>query len=360
MYAMKIKKRDLSTHIIKFYFRIRAIFKFIHDFTVVASPLTTPEQAQFFLAAMRDKSKRDSCEHKPPTHLTADGIDAWYIMQRKREQELRLRRQEAEELLRGYRGSYDINVTWSPRHGRRSRSSFGGMSEALVDPSSSSAHEKRRQSTMPRLQHNWGDEVVESASMHERILRGNPLGPERTEFLNERQHFDGTQYGKPEDRSYYDSGRALFHEIEGRGGDRADFLNDRRQYDGTRYGRPDDRSYFEQGRALFSDQESRGGEQEQREPSTARFDRSKLLDIRESDDQATLIDTRGSEDRLRDAIEKRGRLSMESGDRDAMPPSASRDDHTSVPETVWRDFISPGKFLRYFKPHFDIILSFMT
>ena len=69
--------------------------------TVVSKPLTTPEQAKMFLAAMRDKSRKEEWDHKPPANLTADGMDARYMMQRKREQEMRLRRQEAEKILRG-------------------------------------------------------------------------------------------------------------------------------------------------------------------------------------------------------------------------------------------------------------------
>jgi hypothetical protein len=68
------------------------------------SPLTTPEEAQAFLANMRDKSHQREFLHKPPTHLSADGMDHWHMQQRKKEQELRQRRKEAEQLLRGYRG----------------------------------------------------------------------------------------------------------------------------------------------------------------------------------------------------------------------------------------------------------------
>jgi putative glutathione S-transferase len=52
-------------------------------------------------------------------------MDSWYLQQRQREKDLRLRRQEAEALLRGYRsGSYSSQ-----------RSSFGGRpSEHLDDP----------------------------------------------------------------------------------------------------------------------------------------------------------------------------------------------------------------------------------
>ena len=73
--------------------------------SAVCSPLTTPEEAQAFLATMRDKShQRFSFHNPPPSNLSADGMDAWYHKQKQREQELRQRRLEAEQLLRGYRG----------------------------------------------------------------------------------------------------------------------------------------------------------------------------------------------------------------------------------------------------------------
>lgn len=74
---------------------------------MTCSPLTTPEEAQAFLAAMRDKQHQREITHKPPSNLSSDGMDAWYLMQRQKERELRLRRKEAEAILRGYRGCVD-------------------------------------------------------------------------------------------------------------------------------------------------------------------------------------------------------------------------------------------------------------
>lgn len=52
---------------------------------------------------MRDKQhQRESVG--APAGLTNDGMNAWYLQQRQREKELRQRRREAAELLRGYRG----------------------------------------------------------------------------------------------------------------------------------------------------------------------------------------------------------------------------------------------------------------
>jgi hypothetical protein len=75
----------------------------------VAKPLTSPEEAQAFLTAMRDKLKAHDPFAKPPANLSSDGMDDWYLQQKKREQELKKRRQEAENLLRGYRTSYIPN-----------------------------------------------------------------------------------------------------------------------------------------------------------------------------------------------------------------------------------------------------------
>lgn len=80
---------------------------------VSAAPLTTPEEAQAFLAAMRDKQHERRMLHNPPASIGADGVSAWYNQQRKRDEELRRKRKEAEELLRNYRGG---------------RASYGGAS----------------------------------------------------------------------------------------------------------------------------------------------------------------------------------------------------------------------------------------
>lgn len=78
---------------------------------MTCSPLTTPEQAQAFLAVMRDKQHHREVLHKPPTNLSADGMDAWYLQQRQRERELKQRRKEAEAILRGYRGTVNPYIT---------------------------------------------------------------------------------------------------------------------------------------------------------------------------------------------------------------------------------------------------------
>lgn len=82
---------------------------------------------------MRDKQHQREITHQPPTHLSSDGMDAWYLQQRQRERELRERRKEAEALLRGYRGDASCYST-----GDRRRASLGTprsyVSEHLDDP----------------------------------------------------------------------------------------------------------------------------------------------------------------------------------------------------------------------------------
>lgn len=74
--------------------------------------------------------------HKPPTTLSADGMDAWYIQQKQRERELRQRRQEAEALLRGYRMSALPRGTAMKSFG----SPLSNVSEALDDPDCQSVY----------------------------------------------------------------------------------------------------------------------------------------------------------------------------------------------------------------------------
>lgn len=87
---------------------------------VVCSPLTTPEQAQAFLAEMRDRQHHRELSHRPPTAMTTDGMESWYFQQKQKERELRQRRREAEAILRGYRG--DVNSAYGQRGNRRDSS----------------------------------------------------------------------------------------------------------------------------------------------------------------------------------------------------------------------------------------------
>lgn len=60
---------------------------------------------------MRDKQHQREFLHKPPSNLSADGMDAWYLLQRQKERELKARRKEAEDILRGYRGTANPYIT---------------------------------------------------------------------------------------------------------------------------------------------------------------------------------------------------------------------------------------------------------
>lgn len=86
--------------------------------TAVTSPLTTPEEAQTFLAIMRDKQRAADVIHIPPAHLTADGMNAWHLQQRERERLERERRKEAEALLRGYRMTMSHDKSRVPVKGK--------------------------------------------------------------------------------------------------------------------------------------------------------------------------------------------------------------------------------------------------
>lgn len=90
---------------------------------MTCSPLTTPEQAQAFLAVMRDKQHHRDIMHKPPSNLSSDGMDAWYLLQRQKERELKQRRKEAEAILRGYRGTASNNPYLTPTNADASESS---------------------------------------------------------------------------------------------------------------------------------------------------------------------------------------------------------------------------------------------
>jgi len=81
------------------------------------------------------KAQKDGTgiSHKPPSNLSADGMDAWYLQQKQREMELRKRRQEAEALLRGYR----MSASTLPSRSSMSKgfgSPLSNVSETLDDP----------------------------------------------------------------------------------------------------------------------------------------------------------------------------------------------------------------------------------
>lgn len=315
-----------------------------------------------FLAAMRDKSKKQEWEHKPPVHLSTDGVDAWYMTQRRREKEMKQRRKEAEQLLRGYRGPYfdDQSVAWSsPRHKSRGRASFGDMySDSLSDPA---VAEKRRQSTMPRLQGNWDNDDM---SVRSQGTTRSRLGPERTEFLNERQHYDGTTYGKIDDRTAYANGKALFHDADmsyGEGEQRDAYSS----YDGPRFSL--DHSTFNTNYSSASrDSAPEGGmgvvggnlrngrfgvDGEDRDDSAHKTTRFSLDDDFREYDAYNNKFVRNGTDHLGNPAGDAARFSVPGEPRETQseqqpqqhPPVAIEEE---VPETIWRDFISPGMYAK--------------
>lgn len=162
--------------------------------------------------ACRDQSKRDLWEHNHAPPTTLDGnIDDWFMRQRQREKELRKRRQEAEQLLHGFRGYYDVDWLGSPR--RKSRGGRSSLDQAMDDSLPDPNHHIRRQSALPRLASNWvrveGDEDSEFGHF---FTSPNPLDPNRMSFLSEHQHYDGTQYPRTEQDMEVADGVKLFND----------------------------------------------------------------------------------------------------------------------------------------------------
>jgi hypothetical protein len=347
---------------------------------VVSSPLTTPEQAAQFLAVMKEKSKRhslDPSQHtptRPAAFLLADGgVDSWFMQQKYRDKELRRRRQEAAQLLHGYKGYYpekesDIDFGhWSPRNSLtpKNRSSFG---EGRSDKKSEN-DKYRRQTSFARLETNDFDKEEDSRD----DFLPNPLAPDRTEFLNDHHLYDGTKYPKPADGNAYSEGHTLFNE-NGAG------ENEEREA-GVTY------TPFRHMNVDISDVREDSAEGEQREEAAAAefseredsIDRESLQSRRQRHYDAlfqpghkvAMANVRGasvkdivegkvrqrideedkriqdSESKLAERLEKR--FAENDNESHAVGPSVSLSIKTEgsppqLPETVWRDFISDGKF----------------
>jgi putative glutathione S-transferase len=141
-------------------------------------------------------------------------INDWYMMQRKRQQELRKRRQEAEQMLHGFRGYYDLEWMGSPR--AKSRGSGGGgarhlsyenpMDDHLPDPDQHIRH----QSAIPQ----FGSNDSTGSDEYGNFLSSPPnrLHPNRMSFLSEHQHYDGTHYPRTEQDMEVSKGVRLFND----------------------------------------------------------------------------------------------------------------------------------------------------
>jgi len=237
-----------------------------------------------FLAMMRDESKKkEGYDFKTPNRVKTDGMDNWYMMQRNQEKEMRQRRAEAEQLLRGYRGPYfseDDIPAWSPRSQRKGRSSFGlpmTDSEMLIDP----ATEKRRQTTIPRIENHFDD----------------PMEP--TKIVKDRKSLDPEQISK--------------------------FENSSRE-------REEGMGYSYDGRSIFrANTEKETPYSESREPAPT-SDPSRAIVTAFSNDTSSLVTGRKS------------LFSTESRDRgDETYRTSYPLEQPDAPETIWRHFISLGE-----------------
>eukprot|EP00566_Odontella_aurita_P023991 CAMPEP_0113553180 /NCGR_PEP_ID=MMETSP0015_2-20120614/15470_1 /TAXON_ID=2838 /ORGANISM="Odontella" /LENGTH=207 /DNA_ID=CAMNT_0000454221 /DNA_START=434 /DNA_END=1054 /DNA_ORIENTATION=+ /assembly_acc=CAM_ASM_000160 len=72
-----------------------------------AGGLMTPEEAKAYLAVQRVAQSRKSKQApKPPTNLASADLDTWFVAQKRRETEEKRKREEAERILRGYKGQW--------------------------------------------------------------------------------------------------------------------------------------------------------------------------------------------------------------------------------------------------------------
>ena len=111
----------------------------LHILPVSIAPLTTPEEAQAFLANMREAQHKRERSHQPPSNLSAD---VWFLRQRKEEQELRNRRREAETILHNYRsgnqngnnGNGNSRASWDNKSSSTPRHSSAGSEHGNDTP----------------------------------------------------------------------------------------------------------------------------------------------------------------------------------------------------------------------------------
>jgi len=150
-----------------------------------ASPLHTAEEARNFLISMRKAQKDGSgISHKPPSNLSADGMDAWYLQQKQREQELRQRRKEAEEMLRGYRMSATGMIMGRSGTMRCFGSPMSAVSETLDDPDCLSVYDSNNNNHGPSRRH-----TIHAGDRH--FQRGL-----ESEFENEKSSSNNNNYNQ--------------------------------------------------------------------------------------------------------------------------------------------------------------------
>ena len=148
-----------------------------------------------------------------PSSMSAVDYTSFIMAQSKRQRELKMRRREAEQLLHGFRGFYGESfASWSPRHVKKDRNSFGifpfSPSDSLPDPNDDSS--SRRQTTYPRLETEWEPEGRDDSSRHGIRFQPKPLDPHCRDFLIDDRHYDGTRYPRTEQDMEVSSGVTMF------------------------------------------------------------------------------------------------------------------------------------------------------
>mmetsp|Transcript_12932 Transcript_12932/g.26743 ORF Transcript_12932/g.26743 Transcript_12932/m.26743 type:complete len:517 (+) Transcript_12932:113-1663(+) len=104
-----------------------------------AGSLMTPEEAKTFLAEQKTASKKGTINPTPPQGLSSGDLDSWYTQQKQREIEARKKREEAEAILRGYRGAWDGSKSGSGGGGGNGSSSALSSSSLESGPEPSDA-----------------------------------------------------------------------------------------------------------------------------------------------------------------------------------------------------------------------------
>jgi len=238
--------------------RTKSLREKLKDFS---TPIQTAEEAKHFLLARRDQSKKESWTAQESSRLVAMNsvdYDSFLTMQRKRHQELKLRRREAEQLLHGFRGYGEIFGAWSPRRKPRERASFGfgsSIDDALLDPTLDHSP-SRRKSSMPRLEHNWDEVESRDDQFGGEHVPPNPLDPNCADFLNDSKHYDGTQYPRTSQEMEVASGVSMFSPNNDQSCEETQNINYR---DGNHFREPPPQSSHH---PMFSEEDFLDGHQE--------------------------------------------------------------------------------------------------
>jgi len=219
-----------------------------------SAPLRTALESKQYILENHDPNKRDSfgMPTMHPSNMSAVDYTSFLMAQSKRQRELKMRRREAEQLLHGFRGFYGESfASWSPRHAKRDRNSFGifpfSPSDSLPDPDDDSS--SRRQTAYPRLETEWEPESRDDNYGYGKTFQPKPLDPHRRDFFLDNRNYDGTE---GHDDNYRHGKRSQPNPLDPH---RRDFLVDDRHYDGTRYSRTQQDMEVASGVTMFSPRE---------------------------------------------------------------------------------------------------------